>query len=180
VPTVHASGTSLSIDNSRRSGWHAFGAGRDVWRLTLPTSPIDVLSLVVNAGEGDIDLAGADLGRLDLTTNAGRTTVGLSEASVRTLSGTINAGMLSVVLPSTADVTGSMVINAGGLKVCTPSGVGLRIHHTGVLGATSINGQDQSGTDWQSPDYASAAHRSDLTITANFGNVEVNPIGGCK
>ena len=180
LPTVHASDTSLSIDNSRRSGWHAFGAGRDVWRLTLPTSPIDVLSLVVNAGEGDIDLAGADLGRLDLTTNAGRTTVGLSDASVRTLSGTINAGKFSVVLPSAADVTGSMVINAGELQVCTPSGVGLRIHHTGVLGGTSINGQDQSGTDWQSPDYASAAHRSNLTITANFGNVEVNPIGGCK
>lgn len=177
---VDATATSLSIDNGGRSDWHGFGAGRDVWRLTLPTSTIDDLSLVVNTGEGNIDLAGADLGRLDLTTNAGRTTVSLSDASVTTLSGTVNAGMLSVVLPSAADVTGSMVINAGSLRVCTPSGVGLRVHHTGVLGATSVNGRDQGGPDWQSPDYASAANRTDLTITANFGNVEVNPIGGCK
>lgn len=177
---VDATGTSLSIDDGRRDGWRGFGAGRDVWRLTLPTSPVDDLSLVVNAGEGDIDLAGADLGRLDLTTNAGRTTVGLSDASVTTLSGTVNAGSLSVVLPSSADVTGSMVVNAGELRVCTPSGVGLRIHHTGVLKATSIEGQNRSGTDWQSPDYASAAYRTDLTITANFGSIEVNPIGGCK
>jgi hypothetical protein len=177
---IDASGTSLSIDNGRRDGWHGFGAGRDVWRLTLPTSTIDDLSLVVNAGEGDIDLTGAQLGRLDLTTNAGRTTVGLSDASVTRLSGTVNAGMLTVTLPSGADVTGSMVINAGALQVCTPSGVGLRVHQTSVLGATSINGRDQSGRDWQSPDYDSAAHRTDLTITANFGNVEINPIGGCK
>jgi hypothetical protein len=177
---VDATGTSLSIDNGRRNGWHGFGTGRDVWRLTLPTSTIDDLSLVVNAGEGDIDLAGADLGRLDLTTNAGRTTVGLAEASLTKLSGTVNAGMLSLDLPSAADVTGSVVINAGALQVCTPAGVGLRIHQTSVLGATSINGQEQSGRDWQSPDYASAAHRTDLTITTNFGNVEVNPIGGCK
>jgi hypothetical protein len=180
VPSVHASGTSLSIDNGRRTGWHGFGSGRDVWRLTLPTSTIDDLSLVVNAGEGDIDLTGADVGRLDLTTNAGRTSVGLSKASVTTLSGTINAGMLSLTLPSTADVAGSMVINAGELQVCAPDGVGLRIRHAGVLGAISIDGRDQNGRDWQSPDYASAAHRTDLTITANFGNVEVNPIGGCK
>ncbi|MEX1168667.1 MAG: hypothetical protein WEE50_00850 [Chloroflexota bacterium] len=177
---VESSGTSLSIDNGRRTGWHGFGAGRDVWRLTLPTSTIDALSVVVNAGEGDIDLAGAELGRLDLTTNAGRTTVGLSDASLSTLSGTVNAGKLSVDLPATVDLTGSVVVNAGALEVCVPDGVGLRIHHAGVLGGTSYNGLDQSGSDWQSPDYASAAHRTDLTVTVNFGSVDINPTGGCK
>lgn len=180
APRVEASGSSLSIDNGRQRGWRGLWEGRDVWRLTLPTTTIDDLSLVINAGEGDIDLAGADLGRLDLVTNAGRTTVGLSDTSVSRLSGTVNAGMLSLVLPSAANVTGSVVINAGQLQVCTPSGVGLAIHQTSVLGAISINGQDHGGANWQSPDYASAAYRTDLTITTNFGNVEVNPIGGCK
>ena len=179
-PIIDASGTDLSIDSGRRNGWRSFSFGRDVWRLTLPTAPIDDLSVVVNAGEGDIDLAGADLGRLDLTTNAGRTDVDLSEASLVSLSGTVNAGQLTVSLPADAGIAGSLVINAGQLNVCAPEGVGLRVHHTGVLGATSINGQDVRGTDWQSPDYASAAHRTDLTIAANFGSVEVNPIGGCK
>lgn len=180
VPTVRATGTGLSIDNGRRAGWHAFGTGRDVWRLALPTSPIDDLSIVVNAGEGDIDLAGAQLGRLDLTTNAGKTTLGLSDTSVPALSGTVNAGKLAIELPASVDLTASVVVNAGALEVCVPDGVGLRVHHTGVLSGTSYNGLDQSGSNWQSPDYGSAAHRTDLTVSVNLGNVDINPIGGCK
>ena len=57
--TVASSANSLSIDSGRRSGWRGFDDGRDVWRLTLPTSRIDDLALVVNAGEGQIDLASA-------------------------------------------------------------------------------------------------------------------------
>jgi hypothetical protein len=179
-PSVDATATSLSIDSGRRSGWRGFGAGRDVWRLTLPTSEIDDLSLVVNAGEGDIDLAGAQLGRLGLTTNAGKTTLGLSDTSVSALSGTVNAGKLSIELPTSVDLTASVVVNAGALEVCVPDGVGLRVHHTGVFSGTSYNGLDQSGSNWQSPDYGSAAHRTDLTVTVNLGNVDINPIGGCK
>ncbi len=180
APSVESSANRLSIDSGRRNGWHGFVAGRDVWRLTLPTTPIDDLSLVVNAGDGDVDLAGAQLGRLELVTNAAETTIGLSETSVTSLSGTVNAGRLSVVLPTTADVTGSMVVNAGALRVCVPSGVGLRVRHTGVLNSTSYNGLVQSGSDWQSPDYASAAHRTDLTVSVNLGSVDINPTGGCK
>jgi len=178
--TVDASGTRLSIDSGRRHGWFGDGAGRDVWRLTLPTSPIDDLSLIVNAGEGDVDLAGAQLGRLDLTTNAGETTVDLAQAAIASLSGTVNAGKLSIDLPANADVTGSMVVNAGAMALCVPSGTGLRVHQAGVLGSISYSGLDQSDGDWQSPDYASAAHRTDLTVTVNIGNVDINPTGGCK
>ena len=177
--SVDASGSRLSIDSGRRQGWFGDG-GRDVWRLTLPTAPIDDLSLVVNAGEGTVDLAGADIGRLDLTTNAGRTTVGLADTAITTLSGTVNAGQLSIDLPAAADVTGSLTVNAGEVELCVPSGVGLRVHQTGVLGATSLNGEHQSGSDWQSPDYASAAHRTDLSVTVNLGSVDINPTGGCK
>jgi hypothetical protein len=97
--TITASGSRLSIDSGRRHGWIGWGAGRDVWRLTLPTSRIDDLSLVVSAGQGDIDLTGADLGRLELITNAGETSVDLARTSVATLSGTVNAGKLSIELP---------------------------------------------------------------------------------
>lgn len=186
IPSVEATADRLSIDNGPRSragrdaGWHGWGDGRDVWRLTLPTTRINDLSLVVNAGEGDIDLAGAELGRLDLVTNAGQTRVGLSDTSIETLSGTVNAGMLSVELPSAVDLTGSMVVNAGAIELCVPSGVGLRVQHTGVLGSTSYGGETIGGTNWQNPDYGSAAHRSDLTISVNLGSVDINPIGGCK
>jgi hypothetical protein len=180
TPVIAASTQALSIDAGGREGWHIFDAGRDTWRLTLPTSPIETLSLVVNAGEGRIALPGAQIGHLDLTTNAAETTVDLSEASVGNVSGTVNAGLLSFHLPASADVVGSMEVNAGALRVCVPSGLGLRIHHSGVLSGTSVNGLQQTGTDWQSPDYATAAHRADLNVNVNLGSVEINPIGGCK
>ena len=179
-PRVEASGNTLVIDDGRRHDWRSFGAGRDVWRLTLPTSAIDDLSLTVNSGSGDIDLGGAQLGDLDLTTNAGHTTLDLTDATLSSISGTVNAGQLSVELPSAADVTGSIEVNAGGVDICVPDGVGLRVHNTTVLGSTSVNGVDQGEGDWQSPDYSSAAHRADLTVTVNLGSININPTGGCK
>lgn len=180
TPVIDASPRSLSIDAGGHEGWHWFDRGRDTWRLTLPTTAIEDLAFVVNAGEGRIGLPGAEIGHLDLTTNAAKTTVDLSEASVASLSGTVNAGMLSFSLPATADVVGSMEVNAGALQVCVPSGLGLHVRHTGALSGVSVNGLRQTGTDWQSPDYASATHHADLNVKVHFGNVEINPIGGCK
>lgn len=177
---VDATATSLSIDGGRHRGWHGFDAARDAWHLTLPTSRIENLTMVVNTGEGDIDLAGADIGRLDLTTNAGKTTVDLTGASIGAFSGEINAGMLSIVVPSASDLTGSLEANAGGIEVCVPEGVALRVHNTGTLGSISWKGQEQDGSDWQSPDYASAAHRTELTVNVNLGAMDIDPIGGCK
>ncbi len=192
APRIDASGRSLTVDAGSEHGWHFFfgsdgldsgrllDRSRDTWRLTLPTSEIDDLSLTVNAGEGRIDLPDAQIGHLDLTTNAAKTTVDLTRASVASLSGTVNAGMLSFDLPAAANVTGSMEVNAGALQVCVPSGLGLRVHHTGALSGISANGHRQTGADWQSPDYASATYHADLNVNVNLGNVEIDPIGGCK
>ena len=192
TPRIDASGRSLTVDAGSQQGWHfffdsdapdggrLFDPGRDTWRLTLPTSEIEDLSLTVNAGEGRIDLPDAQIGHLDLTTNAAKTTVDLSRTAVASLSGTVNAGMLSFDLPAAANVVGSMEVNAGALQVCVPSGLGLRVHHTGALSGITANGRPQTGADWQSPDYASATYHADLNVNVNLGNVEIDPIGGCK
>ncbi len=180
TPTIDSSNRSLSIDAGGNGNWHGFDSGRDTWRLTLPTSAIDDLSLDVNAGEGRINLADAQIGELRVTTNAAQTSVDLSAATVARLSGNVNAGRLSFRLSATADVAGTLEANAGELQVCAPSGLGLRVHHNGALSGLSVNGLRQNGTEWQSPDYASATHRADLDITVNLGSVEINPIGGCK
>jgi Domain of unknown function (DUF5668) len=180
MPTISASARTLSIDAGGGDTWHRFDAGIDTWRLTLPTTAIDDLSIEVNAGEGRINLPGAQIGRLEVTTNAGQTTVDLSEASVARLAGEVNAGQLTFRLPAAADVIGTLDVNAGELQVCVPAGIGLRVRHDGALSGISINGLQQSGTDWQSQDYASADHRADLTVDVNLGNVKINPIGGCK
>ncbi len=180
APVVNDSSRTLSIDAGGREGWHAFNTDRDAWNLTLPTSAIEDLSFVVNAGVGRIGLAGAQIGSLELTTNAAQTSVDLSEASVGSLSGKVNAGLLAFHLSATTDFVGSMDVNAGALQVCIPGGLGLRVHHSGVLNGITVNGLHQSGADWQNPDYASAAHHADLNIDVNLGSVEINPIGGCK
>jgi hypothetical protein len=91
TPAITASARSLSIDAGRQADWNGFDDELDPWRLTLPTSAIEDLSIVVNAGEGRVSLPDAQIGHLDLTTNAAKTTVDLSEASVTSLTGTVNA-----------------------------------------------------------------------------------------
>jgi hypothetical protein len=180
IPVIDATGRSLSIDSGATGGWQVLEAGHNKWDLTLPTTRIDSLSLVVNAGTGHVDLTGAELGRLDVTTNAAESIVDVSGASLTGLSGTVNAGLLSVHLPAGSDVSGSLTVNAGDLQVCSPPGLGLRVSHGGVLSGTTVNGLQATGNAWQSPDYASATHRADLNVTVNVGAVEINPIGGCK
>ncbi len=180
APVVHSGPQSLQIDSARNQGWHFFDRGRDVWTLTLPTSRIDELSMLVNAGTGRFALPDAQIGQLDLTTNAGETLVDASQASIGHLTGTVNAGLVSLHLAAGTDLMASAQVNAGELQVCTPPGLGLRVEHGGVLNGVRVNGQSVSGRDWQSPDYASATHRADLSVTVNLGAVEINPIGGCK
>ena len=180
VAIVEATSRSLSIDSGRKDGLHFDGIGRDEWHLTLPTTPIDDLSFVVNAGQGRIGLPGARVGHLAVTTNAAETTVDLSETAVASLSADVNAGRLTFRLASTADIVGSMDVNAAELEVCVPSELGVRIHHTGALSGFTVDGRQQPGADWQSPNYTSAANRADLTVDVNLGNVAINPIGGCK
>jgi hypothetical protein len=179
-PIVESSGRSLSIDAGGRAGWQIFDESHDSWRLTLPTSAIDDLSFAVNAGEGRIDLRGAEIGHLDVVTNAAETNVDLTGTSIASVSGEVNAGKLTVRLPEAADLTGSMVVNAGALTVCVPDGVGLRLQHSGALSGVVVDGQQEGGPSWQSPNYASATHRADLNVIVNLGGVEINTIGACK
>jgi hypothetical protein len=177
---VNATSRSLSIDSGRMNGFHLHDLGRDQWRLTLPTTPLDDLSFVVNAGKGRIGLAGASVGHLTVTTNAAETTVDLSGTAVRSLSADVNAGKLTFRLGPVADIVGSMDVNAAKLELCVPNELGVRIRHTGALSGLTVDGRGQTGADWQSSNYTSAAHRADLTIDVNLGNVAINAIGGCK
>jgi hypothetical protein len=134
----------------------------------------------MNAGQGRIALPGATIGHLAMTTKAASTTVDLSEAVLTSLSADVNAGKLSIRLASTADIAGSMDVNAAELELCLPSELGVSVHHSGALSGLTVEGRHQSGANWQSPNYTSAAHRADLNVDVNLGNVTINPIGGCK
>ncbi len=180
TPKIDSSARSLSIDATTDRGRSFLDAGRDSWDLTLPTTRLDELSMVVTAGRGQISLAGAHIGHLALTVNAAETVVDASAASVADVSAVVNVGSLSMTLPGASDLTGSLRVGGGELRICAPPGLGLRVTSRDVAGGVIVTGLEQQESDWQSPDYASATHRADLTVRATFGAVEINPIGGCS
>lgn len=178
TPAVVASARSLAVDSGGHEAWDFIGGGRDTRDLTLPASDIEQLSLVVNAGRGEVRLPGAEIGRLALTANASRITVDASDAALGDLSAVVRAGSISLDVPSGADLDGSVRIAAGQLRVCAPPEVGLAVTSSGVR-EVIVDGVRQSGSAWQSPGYLSAEHRTDLRVSLTFGSVEINPIGGC-
>jgi hypothetical protein len=179
MPTVDSSARSLSIDETGDHGWSPLDGGRDAWDLTLPTADLDRLSLVVFAGHGQVALPGARIDRLALTVNAAGMVVDASAASIAELSAVINVGSLSIRLPAASDLEGSLRVGAGQLRICAPTGLGLRVTSRGVSERVSVNGLQQTASEWQSPGYASATHHADLSVSATFGAVDIDPIGGC-
>jgi hypothetical protein len=180
-PTVDATTGSLSIDGISHGRASFLNAERGSWDLTLPTSDLDSLSLVVTAGQGQVDLPGARIQRLVLTANAADMVVDASAASVTEVSAVVNVGRLSIDLPAGSDLTGSLRVGAGELRICAPPGLGLRVTSPDVsAGEVSVGGLEQTSPNWQNPEYASATHRADLRVSATFGAVEIDPIGGCK
>lgn len=179
APVVDATTDGLSLRSPRTDRWFGFH-GRDAWQMTLPTSRIDDLDVEVNAGEGRTDLAGANIGELAVTTNAGRSTVDLATTRVESIAASVNAGKLTLDLPAGDDVDGSISVNAGDAEVCVPDSVGLRVRSSGTFSSTDLNGLVQRDGAWESPDYASAAHHADLTVSVNLGNLDINPVGGCS
>jgi len=178
--TVGVSADRLSVTSSSQKRPFGFIRGGDVWRLSLPVASTLDLAAEINAGRGRFDMAGAQLGNVRLTVNAGDARVDLTQATVAHLSMSVNAASASLRLPATQDVGADLSVNAGSLKVCAASEVGLRIHQSAMLGSANYAGLVRNGDVWESPGYSMANHHADVTITANVGSVDVNPMGGCQ
>lgn len=179
TPVIEADESSLSIYGSR-GDWNALNWGRDLWSLTLPTSRIEDLRLVVNAGTGAASLPGADVGHLELVANLGDLVIDASGASLDDLSATLNWSDTSLHLPGGGDFGGSIHLNNGELQVCAPPGIGLSVDTRGPGRKVSAAGMDVPGSHWQSPDFDTALYHATLDVTATFGVVAINPIGGCR
>ncbi len=179
APRIDAAGDLLSIRSTSRRSPFTLDNG-DVWHLTLPDAPRIDLSGTINAGSGRFDLAGMQLGALDLDVNAGTASVDLTGATLDTLTLHVNAGSANVQLAGSTDTTATIDANAAKVGVCVPAGVGIRVDQKVVLGSTELNGLVRVGDAWQSPDYDTATHHANVTLTVNVGSVDINPEGGCK
>jgi hypothetical protein len=179
APIVSSAGDALEVASIGDEDWAFLDAGRDTWDLQLPTSDIDRLAFVVNAGQGDVALPGARIGALAVTANASEVDVDASGATLSELTAVANAGQLTIVLPDT-DVTGSLRVGAGRIRVCTPPDLGLRIVSRGDADHVEVDGRTLDSSPWESEDYSSSRHHANLTVVAGFGVVAINPIGECS
>ena len=181
-PRIDSSPDSLSVRSGRTGDFPWIDGGRDDWQLALPTQGTVVLGIDINAAKGMLDFSGAHLSDLNLKVNAGDARADLSRASTDGMSVEVNAGSASVALPSDTDTDGSITVNAGSVNICTPPDLGLRFNTSQGLAGTNFGGAglQQNGGTWTSPNYDTAAHKADLSITVNFGSATLNPSGGCK
>lgn len=178
-PVIDATTGRLLIQSSYPDHPFGFAGGSDTWRLRLPVDHRLDFDAQVEAGRGWFDFTGADLGIVELVVNAGETTMNLEQAILDRLTANVNAGSASFTLPDD-DFTADLTVNAGALRLCAPDDLGLRIRQEGAFAGTTYDGLVRSGDTWESPDYATATHHADVTISANVAGVEINPIGGCK
>jgi hypothetical protein len=170
-----------SLDLTTSSGTFFLPPGRSPVRagVTVPTAPTVALSLTLDAGNLEADLAGGSFSSVSGTVNAGNGRIDLSSARADSLSLTLNAGNLAIWLPSTTTQAG-ITVNAGKIDICVPDGVGLRVSSTEVLASTDYGpGFSRQGDAWVSADWATATQRADVRMTINVGSATVGT-GGCR
>jgi len=151
------------------------------WRVTMPTEPTLALDVIANGAATELHLANARLARFGGQFNAGSFLVDLSGATLGGLDVRVNAGSGSLSLPA-ASFSGRIDVNAGSLNLCAPQAGGLRIVANGALSNTdfSASGLVRSDSSWESPGYAGAATKTDLTVNANAASLTLRRDGGCS
>lgn len=183
TPDVDASAGDLrvaSADQHGWAGWHWDDCAADDWRVTLPTGVRLDLAAELAAGEGTLDLAGAQLGDVDLVVRAADLDADLGAATADDVSLRVEAGAADLVLPATGDLAVDVDVDAGAARVCAPAGMALRVRTSSSLASITTPGLVRVGDAWESPDYATSPNRATVTVSVNVGSVDINPEGGCK
>jgi LiaF transmembrane domain len=182
LPSIERSASLLTVRDTGQD-FSDFFRDRSVWDVTLPTEPTLDLNATVNAGTGRLVLDGARLDGVSLSINAGDGRVDLGSATASNLSVDVNAGSATVILPD-GSLTGSLTANAGSIKFCAPPSVSLRLRTNDNITASDNYGdaglQEVSDNVWESPDWATATKRIELTTTANAASFTLNPKDGCQ
>ncbi len=173
---------SVSLTGPERR--FSFDSSRSIWAVSVPRQPRLETGITLNAGEGSIDLEGANVGGFNLTVNAGSMMANLATAAALPRDGlnvTVNAGKASVALP-TFDGNANLSLNAGSLEVCVPIGTAIEVHWNGTIASNDL---DESGlldigdSTWQSAGFDAAPIHVLLEVSANAGSFHLDLGGSC-
>ncbi len=113
---------------------------------------------------------------LRLEGGASRATLDLAGTRVTSLTVKTGASSTRIILPREVDQC-DVRIEAGAAQVTVevPTGVAARIRSTMGLGSSTIDEArfPRSGDTWTSPDFGTAPHRADISISGGVGSVRV-------
>jgi hypothetical protein len=179
-PSITSSPSELRITSGSR-GTFDIGGGT-AWDLALPRSPVLDLDVTTSAGAAQLELGGANLGEVSVVRNAGSLRLDLREvAAVQSVHLETNAGSATLWLPSLS-LTGKLQANAGSIAICLPTGVGLRVDIGDSVAASNdfeAHGMTRNGDTWETPGYANAAVKIDLSAEANAASLSLDRSTSC-
>jgi hypothetical protein len=173
---------SLRTGDSGRTGfrfpWDACNSEIN-WLIHLNTTVATDLTAFSGGGNLKLDLAGMLVTKLSAETGGGNVDVVLPDKSTDlNVMAKTGAGNVAISLGSGA--TGSSTVNAssgaGNVAVHLPSGIAARVYLSSGIGKAIIDPRFSKIDDqtYQSPDYASAANKIDITLQSGAGNVSVD------
>lgn len=180
-PSVAYGANWLRVESASADGWN-WDRNGDRVQISIPRETQINLRAKLDLGDWRFSLGSANLASASFTLNLGSVRIDLTGATVGSLNVSTDLGSASITLDGSADVTADLRTNLGSLEVCVPSELGLR-----VTGSDSLSSVDygrlrmvQSGNSWQTPNYDTAAHKSNLTVNTSLGSLKLTDAGGCK
>jgi hypothetical protein len=181
-PDVEADLGRVQITPKDR-GVTGFVDAPSAWKINVPRTPVIDLGVTLNAGDGSLDMTGANLDRATLTLNAGSIRLDLAAvAALSSVNGTVNAGSATFDLPGTVTAA-SLTLNAGSITVCLPAGTPLQIAWSGALGSSNLDALGLAKIDDQHWTTAGLNPALDpyleLDVSANAGSFTLDLGGSC-
>lgn len=183
IPDIDIDDNGADVDIEAADRGAFFGSpGRTDWTVAVPTANRVGLGITINAGQGSIELDGANLGSVNLTVNAGSARALLGGATnLGNVNGTVNAGSAALGLPA-GGRSANLSLNAGSLTVCLPSGAPVRVAWSGALGSNDLDAAGLTKVDsntWTSPGLDTGVPYLDLRVSANAGSFGLDMDGLC-
>lgn len=180
-PDIEAN-AGRAVIKARDEDFRGFIDASSTWEVEVPRTPTVDLGITLNAGEGTVDMARANLDALNMTLNAGSLTFDLAAAAaLATVNGTVNAGSAAFDLPGTV-TDANLTLNAGSVTVCLPEGTPLRITWNGTLGSNNFDSLGLDKIDdqhWMTAGLDSADSHLELDVSANAGSFTLQLGGSC-
>jgi hypothetical protein len=158
--------------------WTACTGGTE-WQIHLSPSVLSDITAHTDGVIVNLNLAGMTVSHVEADSGGGNMELVLpDEAAELTVTARTGGGNVKVELGQ--DITGNSSVTAssgaGNVTVRVPSGLAARVHARSGFGRVTVNApfEKVDSERYETPDYAGAANRVEITVSSGAGNVSVS------